>query len=61
MACIFQRFSARCRQVGLFTETIGITEKTYVYWAKHYVLYHNKRHPHNWRDVLTSDMAIGVR
>ena len=21
------------------------TEKTYVFWIKHYILYHNKRHP----------------
>ena len=21
------------------------TEKTYVYWAKRYILFHNKRHP----------------
>ncbi|MFC2023221.1 phage integrase N-terminal SAM-like domain-containing protein [Chloroflexota bacterium] len=37
------------------------TEKTYVYWAKRYVLYHNICHPRNWVDVLISDIATGVR
>ena len=39
------------------------TEKTYVYWAKRFVLYHNKRHPLEIHSTIRpcSSFTIGRR